>query len=335
MADARSFRIFVCSTFKDLEVERNALQERVWPELAARCARHGFRFQAIDLRWGVRAAELAALDRAAATEVDYVADRDAATPAAARGRWAVCEDTVTIAGKRKRDPTLTLRRVFVHSSAPLPGRRQRPGQETRPGRRRPGPAGARARRPALPRPGRGHRPGRGDRPGPPGRRLPAHRRRRRPATGKPTLVWSFDQAAIDAEAAADGWYALLTNLPADVCAAEVLARYKGQEAVERRYGTFKGPLAVAPMFLHNNRRIAALITVICLALLIFCLVERQVRRAIAPATTLDGLGPGRPRRPTGRLIFGALTRLRLIPAHHGQPAIIPRPGPVQAEFHVA
>ena len=86
------------------------------------------------------------------------------------------------------------------------------------------------------------------------------------------------------------------------------------------------------MFLHNNRRIAALITVICLALLIFCLVERQVRRAIAPATTLDGLGPGRPRRPTGRLIFGALTRLRLIPAHHGQPAIIPRPGPVQARL---
>jgi len=29
----------------------------------------------------------------------------------------------------------------------------------------------------------------------------------------PTFAWSFDQAALDAEAAADGGYALLTNLP--------------------------------------------------------------------------------------------------------------------------
>ncbi len=33
------------------------------------------------------------------------------------------------------------------------------------------------------------------------------------AAGKPVLSWHFGQAAIDASAAADGWYALLTNLP--------------------------------------------------------------------------------------------------------------------------
>ncbi len=88
------------------------------------------------------------------------------------------------------------------------------------------------------------------------------------ADDRPTLVWHFDQAAIDAEAATDGWYALLTNLSvADASAAEVLLRYKGQEVVERRYGDFKGPLAVSPMLLKSNRRIQALITVICLALL--------------------------------------------------------------------
>ena len=43
---------------------------------------------------------------------------------------------------------------------------------------------------------------------------------------------------------------------------------------ERRYGEFKGPLAVTPLFLKTSRRIAALITVICLALLIFCLTGR-------------------------------------------------------------
>lgn len=129
-------------------------------------------------------------------------------------------------------------------------------------------------------------------------------------------------AALDLDAATDGWCALLTNLSADVDSAEIL----------RRYGTVKGPLAVAPMFLKNNRRITALITVICLALLIFCLIERQVRLAIAPQTTLDGLYVGRPAKPTGRLIFEALARLRLIPATGGQPPGIPQPPPLQARL---
>jgi hypothetical protein len=154
-----------------------------------------------------------------------------------------------------------------------------------------------------------------------------------PATGNPTLVWSFDQTAIDTEAATDGWYALLTNLPDIVDAAQVLRRYKGQEAVERRYEAVKGPLAVAPMFLHNNRRITALITVICLALLIFCLIERQARHALAPDTHLDGLAAGhRPARPTGRLILSALAPLRLIPAGHGRPATIPQPSRLQTRL---
>ncbi|WP_394377887.1 hypothetical protein [Saccharopolyspora spinosa] len=63
------------------------------------------------------AARLAALDLDSATQVDYVAQRDTSKPAAARGRWHVSEDTMTLAGKRKRDPVLTLRRVFVHSTA--------------------------------------------------------------------------------------------------------------------------------------------------------------------------------------------------------------------------
>jgi hypothetical protein len=42
---------------------------------------------------------------------------------------------------------------------------------------------------------------------------------------------------------------------------------------------------VAPLLVQSNRRIQALVTVICLALLSFCLVERQVRRAIAPDHT--------------------------------------------------
>ena len=112
----------------------------------------------------------------------------------------------------------------------------------------------------------------------------------------------------------------------------MLIRYKGQEVVERRYSAFKGPLAVAPMFLKTNRRIAALITVICLALLIFCLIERAVRAAIAPDQKMTGLVPGQKAKPTGRLVLQALAGLRLIPAKAGQPAIIPQPTPAQARL---
>ncbi|HUY50400.1 MAG TPA: hypothetical protein VMV92_32620 [Streptosporangiaceae bacterium] len=150
--------------------------------------------------------------------------------------------------------------------------------------------------------------------------------------GKPALTWWSGQDAIDAEAATDGWYALLANLDTQVTAAGVLLRYKGQEAVERRYGNLKGPLAVAPMFLHSNRRIAALITVISLALLVFCLIEREARRNLAPETKIDGLYNRQPARPAGRLILTTLASLRLIPATATTPAQITRPGPVQARL---
>src|SRR5690348_8718588 len=57
----RTFRVFVSSTFEDLKAERNALQQRVFPELVKFCAAKGARFQGIDLRWGVR--EEAGLDQ--------------------------------------------------------------------------------------------------------------------------------------------------------------------------------------------------------------------------------------------------------------------------------
>jgi transposase len=277
----------------------------------------------------VGAAELAALDVAAAAVVDYVAERDTGKPADQRGEWRVLQDTMTVSGKRKKDPVLTLRRVFVHST--VRARAAATARAKKLDRARDDldrlvrglgtrhyldQAAVTARITAICS----------------ARRVTAYLRAEtgtHPTTGKPTLDWRFDQAALDTEAATDGWYALLTTLPAGIDPAEVLRRYKGQEVVERRYGTVKGPLAVAPMFLKSNRRIAALITVICLALLIFCLIERQVRQALAPQTKLDGLYVGRPAKPTGRLIFEALSRLRLIPATGGQPPGIPQPSPLQ------
>jgi hypothetical protein len=279
------------------------------------------------------ATQLGVLDPAAGRPVDYLAERDQGCTPQRRASYRVMEGAITLKAKRKADPDLPVRCVFVWSSA-----------------RAQAAATSRAKkldraRDDLERVQRGL--------GGPHYRTQAKVAQRvaaiaasrkvtaflraqtgtDPATGKPTLGWSFDQAALDAEAATDGWYGLLTNLTVEQAdAAEVLRRYKGQEVVERRYGTFKGPLGVAPMFLKDNRRIAALISVICLALLVFCLVERAVRKALAPATELAGLYVGRPAKPTGWLIFEALAGLRLNPTRGHDPPTIPIPPPLPAKL---
>jgi transposase len=275
----------------------------------------GVRFVAPAAASSVKPAVYLAQDPAAATEVEYTAERDTGKPANQRGSYRVVEDTAFVwKGRRKSDPPQELRRVLVHSSANADARRAARERKL---------AKAREDLERLQRSlGTHHYPDQGK----VDARLAAISRTRRVGAylqattgtdpgGKPTLAWSFDQNAIDAEAAADGWYALLTNLPAGQAdPAQVLLHYKGQPAVERRYGEFKGPLAVAPMFLRSNKRIAALITVICLALLVFCLIERQVRQALGTQRTMRGfyLEP-RAVRPTGELILTALSDLRLRP----------------------
>jgi hypothetical protein len=65
----------------------------------------------------VSAETLAGLEVEQATRVDYVAARDRGKDPAKLGTWHVYEDTMILTGPRKKDPALTLRRVFVHSSA--------------------------------------------------------------------------------------------------------------------------------------------------------------------------------------------------------------------------
>jgi len=304
----------------------------------------------------VKAAELAACDLPRATEVSYTAQRDARKSPERRGRWHVLEDARPFQirnPKRKKDPTITLRRIFVHSTARASGAaasRAKKLARARDdldrlvrglgGRFYPDEKAVTSRLEqiaAVRKVGPYLRYTVSTTPAAAGGAGATEGTRQASATGsggpvKPALTWWFDQDAIDAEAATDGWYALLTNLDASITAGEVLLRYKGQEAVERRYGNLKGPLAVAPMFLKNNRRIAALITVISLALLVFCLIEREARRRLAPETRIDGLYNRQPARPTGRLILTALAGLQLIPATATGPAQIIRPNPVQARL---
>ncbi len=50
-------RVFVSSTFHDMQPERDALVRIAFPELRRRCRERGIEFAAIDLRWGITASQ--------------------------------------------------------------------------------------------------------------------------------------------------------------------------------------------------------------------------------------------------------------------------------------
>lgn len=126
-----------------------------------------------------------------------------------------------------------------------------------------------------------------------------------------SLRWWRDLAAVADAERRDGLYALVTNLGPRQCSANrLLGLYKDQALSERAHHFLKGPLAVRPVFLKSNRRAAALLGVCSIALLVYGLIETELRQAIAPARTIAGLLPeGRAARPTAENVFRAFTGL--------------------------
>lgn len=135
--------------------------------------------------------------------------------------------------------------------------------------------------------------------------------------GRPALEFRRVETAIAEAARTDGLYALATNLPGPLSAEDVLRFYKDQWVVEQRHRDLKGPLRVRPLFLHNDDRIAALVSLVGLALLIFGLLEADLRERLGEED-LPGLLPeGRSARPTGRNILAAFQGLGLTYTHRG------------------
>jgi transposase len=100
--------------------------------------------------------------------------------------------------------------------------------------------------------------------------------------GQPLLEWELDAGAIATAERLDGYYCLLTSWPQERAdASALLRRWKGEWQIERRFSDWKGPLKVRPVFVTSNKRMAALVLLLHLALLLYCLLEREARRALA------------------------------------------------------
>ncbi|MGQ3685921.1 MAG: hypothetical protein ACUBOA_13085, partial [Candidatus Loosdrechtia sp.] len=74
-------------------------------------------------------------------------------------------------------------------------------------------------------------------------------------------------------------FILITNIldSSRMTDAEILKAYKGQSSVETNFKWAKNPAAVAPIFLKDPKRIAVLGFVYLVALMVYTLMQRQIR----------------------------------------------------------
>ena len=128
------------------------------------------------------------------------------------------------------------------------------------------------------------------------------------------LTWKINSAKLQRRKQLEGVYLLKTNLPKKRCpTAKALSTYKEQSQVERRFHHFKGPLAVAPMFLEKPERMAGLLCILVLALMVMALMERTTRRSLK-GKPMYGLYPeNRPSpAPTGPAILECFSTLCIV-----------------------
>jgi Domain of unknown function (DUF4277) len=113
------------------------------------------------------------------------------------------------------------------------------------------------------------------------------------------FVFHYDEAAAQADAAADGYSALLTTAPLTRSADTLFTEFKQQCYVEQAHHQWKTPLAVRPLFLKSPERIEALVYLLKIALTAYHLLQRLYRQAV------PDVEPVQERRLTTELILRA------------------------------
>jgi transposase len=113
-----------------------------------------------------------------------------------------------------------------------------------------------------------------------------------------------------------GWLVLATTLDEQRCGdAEIVQAYRDQTAtVERGFRWIKNPAAISPVWLEKPQRIAALAMLTVVGLLIYGLIQRQVRQYLAQHEASIPGNKGPTNVPTATVIFesfATVTRVEL------------------------
>jgi transposase len=125
-----------------------------------------------------------------------------------------------------------------------------------------------------------------------------------------------------------GCFVLLTNRPKEgkdaQNAEELLRTYKAQDGIERNFGFLKDPLIVNDLFLKKPERIEALGMILLLCLLIWNLMQRQMRRHLEKNKSLiEGWDRRSTDRPTSYMMTTKFRNILILKV--GQTRVLKKP----------
>jgi transposase len=151
-----------------------------------------------------------------------------------------------------------------------------------------------------------------------------HQRQKRAQRGRPRkgeerpeeIVYQLkvSSQALAAPVATFGWLVLATTLEESICRdAEIVRAYRDQTTtVERGFRWIKNPAAIHPVWLEKRERIAALAMLTVVGLLVYGLIQRQVRQYLQEHTTTIPGNKGQTDIPIATVVFESFATLNRV-----------------------
>jgi len=112
----------------------------------------------------------------------------------------------------------------------------------------------------------------------------------------------------------NGWMTLATTVDAEVCPdVDILQAYQDQNTtVEPGFRWIKNPAAIAPVWLEKPERIAALAMLTVLGLLVYSVIQRQVRLYLRTHKRQLPGNKGLTATPTAAVVLALFTQVALV-----------------------
>jgi transposase len=144
-------------------------------------------------------------------------------------------------------------------------------------------------------------------------------RRGRPAKADPPLTEAGyrllgEVAPLTNVEEENGWAVLATTVGAEVCSdADILQAYQEQNTtVESGFRWIKTPAAISPVWLEKPERIAALAMLTVLGLLVYSIIQRQVRLSLRTHDQQIPGNKGLPATPTAAVVLALFAPVALL-----------------------
>ena len=144
-------------------------------------------------------------------------------------------------------------------------------------------------------------------------------RRGRPAKTAPPPTESGYRLAVEVEGLTNaeeenGWVVLATTVRAETCTdAEILQAYQDQNTtVESGFRWIKNPAAISPVWLEKPERIAALAMLTVIGLLVYTVIQRQVRLYLRTHDQQIPGNKGMTATPTAAVVLALFAQVALI-----------------------